>query len=100
MTEGRLFRSRAPGTLVICRSATQRRDMRIGVVKEIKPAERRVALTPAGARELAGAGHEVLVERGAGVGAGFEDLAYELAGAHVVADAAEVWSASELLLKV
>jgi alanine dehydrogenase len=74
--------------------------MQIGVVKEIKPAERRVALTPAGARELAGAGHEVLVERGAGVGAGFEDLAYELAGAQLVAHAADVWAAGELLLKV
>jgi alanine dehydrogenase len=74
--------------------------MRIGVVKEIKPAERRVALTPAGARELAHAGHEVLVERGAGAGAGFEDAAYEIAGARIVAQAAEVWSASELLLKV
>jgi alanine dehydrogenase len=74
--------------------------MRIGVVTEIKPAERRVALTPAGVRELAGAGHRVLVERGAGAGAGFDDAAYELAGAQLVAQAADVWSASELLLKV
>jgi len=74
--------------------------MRIGVVKEIKPAERRIALTPAGTRELAQAGHEVLVERGAGAGAGFEDAAYELAGAQLVPRAADVWAASELLLKV
>ena len=51
-------------------------------------------------RELADAGHRVLVERGAGVGAGFDDAAYELAGAQLVAQAADVWSASELLLKV
>jgi alanine dehydrogenase len=74
--------------------------MQIGVVKEIKPAERRVALTPAGVRELVDTGHRVLVERGAGVGAGFDDAAYDLAGAQLVAQAADVWSASELLLKV
>jgi alanine dehydrogenase len=74
--------------------------MQIGVVKEIKPAERRVALTPAGAHELVSAGHQVLIERGAGNGAGFDDAAYQLAGAQIVAQAAEVWSESRLLLKV
>ena len=74
--------------------------MRVGVVKEVKVAERRVALTPAGARELAATGHEVLVERAAGAGAGFHDADYEAAGARIVADAAEVWARSELLLKV
>jgi len=74
--------------------------MQIGVVKEIKPAERRVALTPAGAHQLATAGHQVLVECGAGIGAGFDDAAYQLAGAQIVARAEEVWSSSELLLKV
>ena len=74
--------------------------MRIGVVKEIKPAERRVALTPAGALELAGLGSEVLVEAGAGIGSGFSDDAYAVAGAEIVPDGAEVWRRSELLLKV
>ena len=56
--------------------------MRIGVAKEIKPQEYRVALTPAGARELVLRGHDVLVEAGAGVGSAFPDDAYERAGAH------------------
>jgi alanine dehydrogenase len=74
--------------------------MRVGVVKEIKSSEQRVALTPAGAHELHRAGHQVLVERGAGQGAGFSDLAYEAAGARVIAAPAEVWSDAQLLLKV
>jgi alanine dehydrogenase len=74
--------------------------MRVGVVKEIKPAERRVALTPAGAAELVGAGHEVLVEAGAGVGSGFADDAYAAAGAQLTGDAATVWGDAELLVKV
>jgi alanine dehydrogenase len=74
--------------------------MRVGVVTEIKPAERRVALTPAGAHELADAGHDVLVQAGAGVGSGFTDQAYVGAGARIVDGAADVWSDAELLLKV
>src|SRR6187549_347177 len=74
--------------------------MQIGVVKEIKQAERRVALTPAGTRELVTSGHDVLVESGAGVGAGFPDDAYASVGARLVPDASEVWHESELLLKV
>ena len=74
--------------------------MQIGVVKEIKQAERRVALTPAGARELVALGHDVLVESNAGVGSGFPDDAYATVGARLVPDAAEVWRDSELLMKV
>ena len=74
--------------------------MRIGVVKEIKQAERRVALTPAGAQQLVALGSEVLVEAGAGVGSGFSDDAYKVVGAQIVPAAAEVWQQSELLLKV
>ncbi|HEU4656954.1 MAG TPA: alanine dehydrogenase [Capillimicrobium sp.] len=74
--------------------------MRIGVVTEIKPQERRVALTPAGALELTRAGHEVLVQAGAGEGSGFADAAYADAGARLVPEAADVWSSAELLLKV
>jgi alanine dehydrogenase len=73
--------------------------MRIGVVKEIKPDEYRVALTPAGARELVQAGNEVLVEAGAGFGSTFPDAAYDAAGARL-ASVEDVWAESELLLKV
>jgi len=73
--------------------------MRIGVAREIKPQEYRVALTPAGARELVQRGHEVLVETGAGAGSAFPDEAYERAGA-VIASVDEVWERGELLLKV
>jgi alanine dehydrogenase len=73
--------------------------VRIGVAKEIKSDEYRVALTPAGARELVQRGHDVLVEQGAGVGSAFSDGAYEAAGAKLC-DVAEVWADAELLLKV
>jgi alanine dehydrogenase len=73
--------------------------MRIGVVKEIKPDEYRVALTPAGARELVQHGNDVLVETGAGAGSAFPDAAYEAAGARI-ASVDDVWADSELLLKV
>jgi alanine dehydrogenase len=73
--------------------------MRVGVAKEIKPQEYRVALTPAGALELVQRGHEVLVEIGAGVGSAFADEAYAAAGARLVS-VDEVWSEAELLLKV
>ncbi|NAZ88518.1 alanine dehydrogenase, partial [Kineococcus sp. T90] len=74
--------------------------MRIGVPREVKNREHRVALTPAGVHELTGHGHEVLVEAGAGEGSSLPDADYEAAGAKVVADAEEVWGAAELLLKV
>ena len=73
--------------------------MRIGVAKEIKPQEYRVALTPAGARELVQRGHEVVVEQGAGLGSSFSDADYEATGARV-ATVDEVWAQAELLLKV
>jgi alanine dehydrogenase len=73
--------------------------LRIGVAKEIKADEYRVALTPAGARELVQRGHEVLVETGAGDGSSFPDPHYERAGARIVS-VDDVWARSELLLKV
>jgi alanine dehydrogenase len=73
--------------------------VKIGVVKEIKPDEYRVALTPAGARELVGRGHDVLVESGAGEGSAFPDEAYAARGASI-GSAEQVWAESELLLKV
>jgi alanine dehydrogenase len=73
--------------------------MRIGVAKEIKPDEYRVALTPAGALELIDRGHEVVVERGAGAGSAFPDEAYERVGAQL-ASVDDVWERSDLVLKV
>src|SRR5687768_9724521 len=73
--------------------------MRVGVAKEIKVDEYRVALTPAGARELVLRGHEVLVETDAGTGSSFTDSVYEAVGARIVS-VEDVWAESELLLKV
>jgi alanine dehydrogenase len=72
----------------------------VGVVKEIKNSESRVALTPAGVNELVKRGHRVLIEISAGEGSGFSDTAYEAAGAQLASSAAEVWQRAELLLKV
>jgi len=74
--------------------------MIIGVPKEIKTDEYRVALTPAGARELTGAGHRVLIERGAGVGSSIVDADYVANGATIVESADDVWAESDLLMKV
>ena len=74
--------------------------MIVGVPKEIKTNENRVALVPAGAEALAADGHTVLVERSAGLGSGFSDEAYERAGAKVVGSAADVWKQAETILKV
>jgi alanine dehydrogenase len=73
--------------------------MRIGVAKEIKAREYRVALTPAGALELVQRGHEVIIEESAGVGSGFANDAYTAVGART-ASVDEVWESAELLLKV
>ena len=73
--------------------------MKIGVAREIKTDEYRVALTPAGARELGQRGHDVIVETGAGEGSAFSDEAYESAGARIGSVDA-VWAEADLLLKV
>jgi alanine dehydrogenase len=73
--------------------------MRIGVAKEIKTDEYRVALTPAGARELVRQGHDVVVETTAGEGSAFPDASYEAIGARI-ASVDDVWGTAELLLKV
>lgn len=74
--------------------------MRIGVPKEIKTHEYRVGLTPASVRELVHAGHEVVVQSRAGEGIGCSDDAYAAIGARVVADAAEVFAAADMIVKV
>ena len=73
--------------------------MVVGVVRERKQDEYRVALTPAGARELRQRGHDVLVEEGAGLGSAFPDSDYERVGARLTS-VEDVWAASDLLLKV
>lgn len=74
--------------------------MIIGVVKEIKEQENRVALLPAGVRSLVAAGHRVLVEEGAGLGSGVTNTQYRAAGAEMVAEGGEVWLRAELVVKV
>jgi alanine dehydrogenase len=72
----------------------------VGVPKEIKDHEYRVALLPVGVSELTRAGHQVRVQRGAGEGAGLVDERYRAAGATLVDSASELWSSAELIVKV
>jgi alanine dehydrogenase len=74
--------------------------MLIGVPKEIKTHEYRVGMIPGSVRELVHHGHQVVVEKGAGAGIGFDDAAYEKAGARILAAAAEVFAAAEMIVKV
>ena len=74
--------------------------MRIGVPREVKNHEYRVALTPSGARELVRSGHHVLVERGAGLGSSIADADFEAVGARIAPTADDVWAVADLLLKV
>jgi alanine dehydrogenase len=86
--------------LIDDRFSTVEKKMIIGVPKEIKPDERRVAMTPAGAAAFVLHGHQVYVERGAGLGSGFIDRHYRAAGAQIVASAAAVWKRATMVLKV
>jgi alanine dehydrogenase len=74
--------------------------MKIGVPTEIKADEHRVAPTPAGVRELADRGHDVLVQLGAGHGLAIEDADYRAQGARIVDDAEAVFAEAELIVKV
>jgi alanine dehydrogenase len=74
--------------------------MKIGCPTEIKPQEFRVGLTPNAAQEAISHGHEVIVQKGAGVGAGFDDAAYEAAGATIIATAEEIFAAADMIVKV
>ncbi|GAA2752805.1 alanine dehydrogenase [Amnibacterium kyonggiense] len=74
--------------------------MRVGIPTEIKNNENRVAITPAGVHSLAGRGHEVLVQAGAGLGSRILDEDFAAAGATIVPDADAVWGAADLLVKV
>ncbi|WP_109473980.1 alanine dehydrogenase [Ornithinimicrobium cavernae] len=74
--------------------------MRIGVPREVKNREYRVALTPIGVHELVAHGHEVVIEQGAGAGSHIPDEDYVAAGARILASADDVWGSAELVLKV
>jgi alanine dehydrogenase len=74
--------------------------MKIGVPKEIKTNENRIALVPAGAEQLVSAGHSVMIELGAGLGSGFSDEMYTDVGARIAPDAATVWRDNEMIMKV
>ena len=74
--------------------------MIIGVPKEIKIAENRIALVPAGAEALVAQGHTVLIEGGAGVGSGFADDLYQSVGAIIVPDVNDVWAKADMIVKV
>ena len=74
--------------------------MKIGCPKEIKPQEYRVGLTPNAAREAVAHGHSVLVETGAGLGAGFDDADYAAAGADIADAAADVFAQADMIVKV
>ena len=74
--------------------------MKIGVPKEVKNHEYRVAITPAGVHELSSRGHEVFVEANAGRGSSIPDEEYVAQGAKILPDADEVWGTGDLILKV
>jgi alanine dehydrogenase len=72
----------------------------VGLPKEIKDNEYRVGLTPAGVRALTDGGHQVIVEKSAGGGSGFEDALYQQAGAEIIDSADDVWARAEMIVKV
>jgi alanine dehydrogenase len=72
----------------------------VGLPKEIKDNEYRVGLTPAGVRALSDAGHQVIVEKSAGEGSGFEDSLYHKAGGQIIDSADEIWASAEMIVKV
>ncbi|MFB9783432.1 alanine dehydrogenase [Rhodococcus baikonurensis] len=74
--------------------------MKVGIPREIKNHEYRVAISPAGVHELVGRGHEVVIETGAGVGSSFSDEDFKAAGAQILGSADQVWTGADLLLKV
>ena len=75
-------------------------DVKVGIPREVKNNEFRVAITPAGVHELVRNGHQVVVEQGAGNGSSIPDEEYVAAGAQILPTADEVWAAADLLLKV
>src|SRR3954452_19701055 len=87
----------------MCRASDQSgrvRQMKVGIPKEVKNHEYRVAITPIGVHELAAHGHDVYVQQGAGEGSQISDDDFVAAGATIVPDADETWAAAEMVLKV
>jgi len=74
--------------------------MKIGIPKEIKPQENRVAIQPGGVQQLVSHGHLVMIQNGAGEGSGFSDEQYIAAGAKIIDDVDDLWKASEMIMKV
>jgi alanine dehydrogenase len=74
--------------------------MIIGVPKEVKNRENRVAIVPGGVKQLVAGGHKVIIEKGAGLGAGIPDEKYKAAGATILGTAAQVWADAEMIIKV
>jgi len=74
--------------------------MRVGIPREVKDNEYRVAITPSGVHELVSAGHSVSIEKDAGVGSSIPDDDYVAAGATIIGSADDVWAEADLLLKV
>src|SRR5688572_27634639 len=74
--------------------------MKVGIPKEVRPGERRVAATPETASRLSKLGFEVLVQAGAGAAASFDDPAYRAVGATIIDDAKTLWASSDVVLKV
>jgi alanine dehydrogenase len=74
--------------------------MKVGIPREIKPAEKRVAITPSGAKALVDHGHSVFIETQAGLGSGFGDDAYASAGAKILQGASDVWGEANMIIKV
>ena len=74
--------------------------MIVGLPKEIKDNEYRVGLTPAGVRALTDASHQVIVQRSAGEGSGFDDALYQKAGAQIIESADDIWAQADMIVKV
>ena len=74
--------------------------MIIGVPKEIKTDENRVAITPAGVKEMVGAGHQVIIEKSAGVGSSISDADYVGVGAKIIDNVDDVWATADMIMKV
>ena len=74
--------------------------MKVGILKEIKTKENRVAMTPSGVEEMIENGHSVQVETKAGTGSGFSDRQYENSGAEIVGSAQEIYAQSDMVMKV
>src|SRR3954463_13665905 len=92
-----------PGYVLYCPTSTEPRTVihvKVGIPREVKNNEFRVAITPAGVHELVRYGHQVVVERNAGVGSSIPDEEYVAAGARILETADEVWATADLLVKV